>query len=664
MPERFDVFVVVHGIGRQEPNTTLREILRAIEPAYLANLPTGDNDPSFLNAKAWSVTSGAIYDRLGTRKERFEGRSDESVESKAPYFEVETANHTRLRFAEVWWQDILENGFAEFGEDTGSWVEAAARRAWTSHTKANRSDSDSDLGLLSRIVKILRFADSNIPALLFRRYASTIGSFREVAFGEYLSDVQAYAESARVRSEARSRFVSTLDRISTSVALDYPDVDLRFTVIGHSLGSVLAFDSLLTYWAEPGDARNRVLGKVGTLITLGSPIDKVLGIWKGNYKPFEQSVAKPLRKRIPHLNYSDEQDPIGGYLDSAASQVWYDKVFEKKEDVVSVRYPLPGKAHLDYLKDTELFQRLLWKAAVQPDIEHVPILRDRPGIAVNNALLAFLVVPAIGVGLEGALLHRIYLSVSSESIGALEVILGSLVLAGVSWFGREIVGLVIWWRRLALSQGERKTQVDSVEVSPDQAYFGRGGRKGSQRYRSGGLWGVRIVDGLFDRVLSGCTVLGLVANVLIGWWVYWRFLERESWVWNGEIDGLTAALVIPFVAFGLITVFFRGFSSRVEPIPLAPEKKVSVFWPAALTSLPLVFFALGHWLHVGVFYDLARTCGDMSIAVFRWLGVEHSLHVLLASLGVSLHALICVTSSVFSVYGWLVLWTWWRRREV
>src|SRR4029077_18844118 len=127
-------------------------------------------------------------------------------------------------------------------------------------------------------------------------------------------------------------------------------------IVAHSEGTVVSLLGLLQAFREsplPAWA-TRVRG----LMTLGSPIDKHLLMWPelfGTTAPAAAPAAK-----IEWRNYYDYGDPIGFALDDARKWLkrhQWDAVFNfaPSGDIGFTRYPFPGKAHVDYWTDNDLF---------------------------------------------------------------------------------------------------------------------------------------------------------------------------------------------------------------------------------------------------------------------------------------------------------------------
>jgi len=76
-----------------------------------------------------------------------------------------------------------------------------------------------------------------------------LAEWRDVIFGQYLGDVQLYGEYAVARGQAVRRFHDRLADVEEAHAREFAGVadapEARYTVIAHSLGTVMAMDALL-----------------------------------------------------------------------------------------------------------------------------------------------------------------------------------------------------------------------------------------------------------------------------------------------------------------------------------------------------------------------------------------------------------------------------------
>ena len=168
---------------------------------------------------------------------------------------------------------------------------------------------------------------------------------------DYLGDVQIVTEF----KDQREKILAAFDSVMAAVHLRFPAAEIH--VVAHSEGTVVAFLALLRAFREaqpPGWT-----GQVRGFMTLGSPLDKHLVLWPDL---FGGGPAHPPPAPIDWRNYYDFGDPIGFALDEArawlAANEW-NQVFrfpaDQGHDNGFTRYPFPGKAHVDYWADEEVF---------------------------------------------------------------------------------------------------------------------------------------------------------------------------------------------------------------------------------------------------------------------------------------------------------------------
>ncbi len=153
------------------------------------------------------------------------------------------------------------------------------------------------------------------------------------------------------------------------------------------------------------------------LMTIGSPIDKHLILWPDELwtefrkVPEEETAkdgtAKEEKGWIKWYNYYDYGDPVGYELNEArewlAEHKWnriFD--FQKENDIGFWRYPLPGKAHVDYWKDEEVFGHfienvILRQPAQDQDGVANPRFSDKPSSKWLPLLTSY-VFSYIGIG--------------------------------------------------------------------------------------------------------------------------------------------------------------------------------------------------------------------------------------------------------------------------
>jgi len=224
---------------------------------------------------------------------------------------------------------------------------------------------------------------------------------------DYLGDVQIVTEFKAHREMILNEF----RRVMEDARELAPKAEIY--IVAHSEGTVVSLLGLLE--ALSAKTPPAWVKQVRGLMTLGSPIDKHLTLWPElwrnfeNPNPSEQPAPEPNAqsdsaiqgrsenqdKLIEWYNYYDKGDPVGYKLEEA--RAWlslhkWDKAFDFKDenDIGFWRYPLPGKAHVDYWKDEEVFGHFIKNVVLSKSGE-------RP-TSKSWARLVSYVVPYIGVG--------------------------------------------------------------------------------------------------------------------------------------------------------------------------------------------------------------------------------------------------------------------------
>lgn len=323
------VLVAVHGIGDQTGFGTLQQ---------LVNLCLGHR------RQPRGVPIGKLHSRL---------RPPEG----GPAAWAEVGPLPGLGFAEVFWADIGRAHESHVLEDPVRWAETIVQRLDVLDAAVPAPGDDApplDRAAARRVLhdfgQALRFARLLNHALV-RLGAGSIDLDRTLV--RSLGDVQLFAEYAGPRAAVLARFHEVMRRIDAAAA----GRDVEIHICAHSQGSVVALLGLLEacVFAQPW------LDRVRSLLTIGSPIDKFLILWPELFAPFVDNGRKG--PRIRWRNYNDLTDPVGYELDTARAY-WprvHPALFREQspEDRQFRRYLVPGKSHVDYWHDQEVFAEWL-----------------------------------------------------------------------------------------------------------------------------------------------------------------------------------------------------------------------------------------------------------------------------------------------------------------
>lgn len=170
---------------------------------------------------------------------------------------------------------------------------------------------------------------------------------------DFVGDVQIVADFQGYREKILKTFDETMERTLALV----PEGTGELYIIAHSEGTVVAFAALLEALANP-DAHPWVY-RVKGLMTIGSPIEIHHLLWPALWRDRELAPSPKLKSQeIRWENYMDYGDPIAYELTETTK--WLDAApgfgkHLKPTTHAFSRYPLPGKAHVEYWADADVF---------------------------------------------------------------------------------------------------------------------------------------------------------------------------------------------------------------------------------------------------------------------------------------------------------------------
>ena len=239
--------VVVHGIGEQRHNETTVEVVhrfaevRKGDSPDLAGLMPADLSSQSIRESggghSWSEFRGIPVDPAGntgifdgTRAARTAGRN--------------------FRFVDLYWADILQDHAKAFSSPPEQWATARVKRM--------RSPFTRDNWLPAWAMPLLREIDASIIPIksLMKRISPEL---EDLVFNRVIGDIHLYGDYARTRGQAVRRFHWMLDEIYLRDYANWcrferktanePYTPPVFTILAHSLGTVLSFDALVYAFA-------------------------------------------------------------------------------------------------------------------------------------------------------------------------------------------------------------------------------------------------------------------------------------------------------------------------------------------------------------------------------------------------------------------------------
>jgi hypothetical protein len=329
------VIVAVHGVGDQHTYATIQSVVNQFCSFY--------EEPA-------AIPLGSFH-------------NDQAAFSMQPPFPPEHFQH--LAFAEVYWatipREVVDDKYTleEAKKWAGTIVERLRMR-WRQSKRAGEA-REPDFPLLRQVLEEMIETIAVLERLCFLAAKAGLFTFDlRKLLDAYLGDVQVVAEFGSQRKKILDAFAATMAKVHAA----HSDADIF--VVAHSEGTVVSFLGLLAAARDPDTSW---IQKVRGYMTFGSPLDKHLILWPelfGNAPP-----AARAEEPIAWRNYYDRGDPIGFALDDV--RWWlhhngWEGVFEfdEEHDIGFIRYPFPGKAHVDYWNDRGVFRHFIRTVVNEP----------------------------------------------------------------------------------------------------------------------------------------------------------------------------------------------------------------------------------------------------------------------------------------------------------
>ncbi len=330
------VIVTVHGVGDQTRFATLQQTVSQFCQYHgeVAAVPLG----SFHTVGTSPATSPGTPPPMP------------ALVLSAPY----PPELRKFAFAEVYWADIARKVAEEKYtlEDVAPWVRTIISRVRMNDLSSQKLTAD-DQQRIEQVLGEMLQTISVLERLCF--LADKLGLFSfdlKKILVDYAADVQIVAEFRDEGQRIGKVFAGRME----AIAEEFPNAEIY--LVAHSEGTVVSLLGLLNSICHPEGSK--WIRNVRGFMTFGSPIDKHLILWPELFQGFSRPGG-PRDKPIEWRNYYDFGDPVGFDLDTArekfvAPPEWqgiFD--FYADHDHGFARYPLPGKAHVDYWKDPEVF---------------------------------------------------------------------------------------------------------------------------------------------------------------------------------------------------------------------------------------------------------------------------------------------------------------------
>lgn len=462
------IVVAIHGVGEQSHAETIRSVATQFGSRLKPPLP-------LMPLGYFSVD--------GAAKVKVSGLDLPEWKPDDPHAAV-LQQLSEIGFAEVYWADI-PRGIIRAGdtiEETKAWAKTIVSRSEAVYRKRHQDqqllphDFDRAGGVIEEMIESVEVIENLCTV------AEKMGLFKfDVAplLRDYVNDVQVVTEFPRLREKIVGRFHKAMAGIVQEFGDSVPEI----YIVAHSEGTVVSFLALLQALVgtpvpdlepdrpdgPPTSLPTDWIRRVRGYMTIGSPIDKHLVLWDRLWdafrlRPDQGSVFDHLPpQRIDWRNYYDHGDPVGFQLDTARKFLAECRCqafdFPARHDMGFTRYPLPGKAHVDYWQDDKVFGHFIDKVVLRDPAATIPTPAagpdpDRPPDKVSARICSYALPYVIVVLLHLAAMYLLFKGVNTYmqedlDIGeiALPVALLALLLLTVTVSARVLRLLKLRWDR-------------------------------------------------------------------------------------------------------------------------------------------------------------------------------------------------------------------------
>jgi hypothetical protein len=371
-PKGRTAFMVIHGIGEQMPFETLDSFSRGVVGELKSR-----------------KTEFSIEHRLVERKQSSGGWTESFVRLKAAGAEDLIDIHEcywaylteeKASLGDIWnWLALTALGTLRFYQENealhGKYEERRQRRkSWSLF----KFPIYKLVFLAIALYPLIWLATRLLPRFLRTLLGRVVKPAATWIIVGYVGDVAIYTTT-----DEKSKFSAIRNQIlavSQSLLLDLladKGYD-RVILAGHSLGSVIAYDTLnrINLQANVDADTAALLPRLKGLVTFGSPLDKIAFFFRQHTKPAEAvrrkilaalhsfrakdldppepayamttQVTAKFDPKLPWLNFFDEVDPVSGHLD------FYENVDNRK---LSLGAPW-GVAHVAYWANQEFYEEI------------------------------------------------------------------------------------------------------------------------------------------------------------------------------------------------------------------------------------------------------------------------------------------------------------------
>jgi hypothetical protein len=500
------ILVAVHGIGDQIGYATVQSVASQVGAYYdiVSSIPLGRFYPTA------GAESGKPLPALMV------------LPQDPPQFRG-------IGFAEVYWAEIPRK-IVEAGhilEETKRWARTVSGRL---ALRASMQGAPIPPREQVRLTTVLDEMIETVAVLERLNFVLAKAGLLKFSLNElltdFLGDVQIVVDFQAYRDQILASFATVMEE---ALALS-PGGPIELYIVAHSEGTVLTFMALLAALSNPDS--HPWIRSIRGVMTIGSPIEPHHLLWPElwqHLEPHASLIDAPLG--IPWHNYYDYGDPIAYRLD--ATKAWLGKVgFDRHLRLAETAFGrsyLPGKAHVDYWQDNELFAHFIETMVRPSQPSPHPAPAREPGSKWSAVIVSYAVPHLIIAALLCAGTYFLYRPVA----GALNAQLKPLVVLGdVLGIGLLLLGITAatriprltskwrWWVVAAVLLTASMAGYQALVVGSSRANLGMAFIE--RAHRASLLKGEMPTDADVERATRGVQIvagaIALLCGVLASWW--------------------------------------------------------------------------------------------------------------------------------------------------
>lgn len=252
--------IVVHGIGEQRKNETVLKVVNRFAEIRAKTSPKKTLEILTLGKASGQTGKDRFLDpcRFDPPKSDFipwmefkEIPQTPNGEITGPFYGEPSIDGSNLRFVDLCWADIMQQDFPHVGQKIEDWAQGLVGRL------KRKDQHEKDNKLPRNPGWVLKILEQLAETLIFvRRLLSfRVKKVEDMVYNQFLGDVQLYGEYPRTRGRAVRRFHKLMWLIHTKHwELEeekqkndptYKKADPEYTILAHSLGTVMSMDALL-----------------------------------------------------------------------------------------------------------------------------------------------------------------------------------------------------------------------------------------------------------------------------------------------------------------------------------------------------------------------------------------------------------------------------------